>query len=729
MKHFSQHALAAAAALVCCTAGAVDTNLATGGFTGLSLTPNARILEWGQLGLVYDRQLPGAADPSGHNFLAGFGLLPSVELVGRLATNSIHDNCFTQGCGMRDLSASGKVGIGLDRANRFRIAAGITDVGGSVTFFRSAYGVLTYSRDTVEVSGGYARRSGSGTVTARSPLDGVFGSAAWQPLSWARGHVEYTDGNAWAGVRLFAPASWLPQGWAAHVGANARLTNATVTDRTWFSAGITIPLYKVPELRSATPAPLAAPAPAAVPSAPVVQTAPVVGAAPVPPQAPAASPAPAPVRSASDADLEALARDLQSRGLEDIWVGRLPDGSIAIRANNATYNWNAVDALGAALGATASSLGAQRTVYRLVLTQRQVPLVAVTGQADCLRQWIEQPASTCAGGELSTPGTLSMDAVQQGAAWVVRGLQPSWKTFRVQLSPVLRTAIGTEVGAFDYSAGVNVGFSQPLWAGATADWRIQGEVAHSDDFGPGGVFERRHVLQGTERLALTQTVQFPLSRWLGGANEAGTSPGGLSAVSAQGTIGRMGHHFDGVHGSLRWEPGQGRHRWTAQGGWFHNSKFGLVPGEPETATPLLLSYRYNLNTTRTYLEATGGRFMNNDAGLQLGMRQWFGDVAVQVYVRRTSFSNTNARSFAGLELSVPIGPRRDMQPSAFQVTGTPRFSHSIETQVNADAPGNPIVVGLGVLPPAPSIETVYNSDRASLVYFESNLGRIRDAAR
>jgi hypothetical protein len=429
----------------------------------------------------------------------------------------------------------------------------------------------------------------------------------------------------------------------------------------------------------------------------------------------------------SDAELETLARNLQSRGLEDIWVGRMPDASVAIRANNATYNWNTVDALGAALGATARSLGAQRAVYRLVLTQRQVPIVAVTGQADCLRQWIEQPASTCAGGELSTPGTLSLDALQDGASWVVRGLQPSWNTVRVQLTPVLRTNVGTEVGALDYSAGVNVGFSQPLWAGATADWRVQGEVAHSDDYGSGGVFERRRVLPGTERLAFTQTFQLPVNRWLRGANEAQVRNRGLASVAAQGTIGRIGHHFDGVYGALRWEPGQGGHRVTAQGGWFHNSKFGLVPGEPRNASPLLLSYRYDVTATRTYLEATAGRFMNNDDGVQLGMRQWFGDVAVQVFARRTKFSGTGARTIAGLELSVPIGPRRDMQPSGVQVTGTPRFSHAIETVVGSST--NPVVIGHGVLPPAPSIDAVYNSDRASLLYFEDNIVRLRDAAR
>jgi hypothetical protein len=603
--------------------------------------------------------------------------------------------------------------------------------------------VLTYADDSFEMSGGLAHRPSRRSALATSPLDGVFGSVAWQPLSWVRGHVEYTDRNAWAGIRLFAPSSWLPQGWSAHIGANARLTSSKVTDRTWFSAGVTIPLYKVPQLRSAAPTPQPAPAIVAQP-APAVIVQPIVppneARAPLPPAAatapvlsPAPSPAPAaaraPARPVTDAEMEALARDLQSRGLEDIWVGRMPDGSVAIRANNATYNWNTIDALGAALGSTARTLGNQPALYRLVLTQRQIPLVAVTGQAYCLRQWIEQPAGACAGGELTTPGTFSPDAMQEGATWIVRGLQPSWKTVRVQLTPALRTSLGTEVGAFDYSAGLNVGFSQPLWPGATADWRVQGELAHSDDYGPQGVFHPRRVLPGTERLALTQTVQFDVRKLFGPVSEAVLPRRGLTAFSAQGTVGRIGHHFDGVYGSVRWEPGDGRHRITAQGGLLHNSKFGLLPEEPHNATPLLLTYRYNVTATRTYLEATGGRFMNNDGGVQLGMRQWFGDVAVQVFLRRSRSSNRAGRTVAGLEFSIPIGPRRDMQPSGFQVTGTPRFSHTFQSTVKTGTNGNPLVFGEGTLPPAPSLDAVYNSDRASLVYFEDNLPRLRDAAR
>ena len=761
---------------------APTTTLTQAGYTGLGLTPNAHLIGWGRADITYDSQLPGVVrDPTGHNFVVGFGLLPNLEVAGRLATNDLNSNCFVEGCGARDLSASAKVGIGLDTAQRFRIAAGATDIGGAVTYFRTYYGVLTYNQGPLEASAGWAKRSGTGIAGSESPLHGPFAAAAWQPLPWVRGHIEYTDGNAWAGVRLFAPEKWLPEGWQAHAGANLRINDNDLTRRAWLTAGLSIPLYKVPDLRSSAPkAPLPTlageqlrqpsyearnlPAPSAAAAAPTPRPAAPPATAAVPPpvaQPPAATPdprpaaspataattAPAPAAPAAataaapttpraptalpDTKLHDLASALQAKGLEDISIGRMPDGSIAVRANNASYNWNSTDALGAALGAIAGTLGDTASGYRLILTQRQMPLVAVTGQTDCLRQWIASDSPACPGGQLSTPGTGALEALHQGAAWTVQGGQPSNRTLRVALSPVLRTNVGSEVGALDYSAGLNVGLQLPLWAGGSVEWRRDVALANSSDYEPQGVFGPRRIRNETERLALVQTVRLPLERWVAPGDDLQALRWGLAAVTAQATLGRVGGSFDGAHAALRWEPGEGRHRAGVQAGFFRNSRHdeGGVNVGPRNAKPLLADYRYSVLPTRTYLEARGGQFMNNDRGFQLGLRQWFSDVAVNAYYRRSRFSGDSTRQFIGLELSVPIGPRRDMAPAwHVHVTGTPRFTHGVETVVREPG-GNIVRTGFGALPPVPSLDATFNSDRAGLAYFEDNIRRIRDAAR
>lgn len=727
MAHPLTFAVAVSAALATSTGALAQETLAPAGFTGLTVTPNAHLLGWGRAAFGYDRALPGVVSaPAGHNYVLGFGLLPNLEIVGRLATRDMDSNCFTQGCGIRDLSASAKAGIGLDAANRFRVAAGVTDVGGAATNFRTYYGVLSFDEGPWQLNAGLARRSVSGTRANRSPLHGPFASAAWQPAPWVRGHVEYSDGNAWAGVRLFLPEGWLPEGWSAHAGVNARLTDTDLTRRSWLSAGVSIPLYKVPK---AAPAGREAPLP---PLAGAQQPLPAYEARTLPappPSAPAPAAAPAAAEPPAADTLLQLAEALRERGLEDISVGRMPDGSVAVRANNATYNWNTADAIGAALGTIARALAPSRTVYRLVLTQRQQPLAGVTGRADCLAEWIAAAPQSCTAGELSTPGTTALDGLHEGAEWLVQDLQPSWRTPRLGLSPVLRTTVGTEFGAIDYSAGASAALVQPLWAGASAEWRVQRELARSADFGVGGVFHNRRVVNGTDRLLLTQTARVPLER-LAAGDALAIRRWGLAAVTGQVSVGRAGGQFDGALGSLRWEPGEGAHRLTVQAGSFRNADFG-TPGAigPRRATPILADYRYNVSPTRTYLEATAGRFMYNDLGFQLGLRQWFSDVSVGLFYRRTRFENEAARQFAGIELTIPIGPRKDMNPRLLQVTGTPRFGHSVTTVIRDPASQNPVTFGYGVLPPTPSLEATFNSDRAGLRYFEDNVRRIRDAAR
>jgi hypothetical protein len=744
----SIHHLSAAALLtIACAAaeGQVSSTLTQAGYTGLEITPSAHLIDWGRTDLTYDNQLPGVvANPSGRNYVLGFGILPNLEFSARLATNTLHTNCITANCGIRDLSGSGKLGIGLDAGHHWSAAFGATDVGGAATNFRTYYGVLTLDRGPFQASAGVARRRVASATGPRSPLSGAFAAAAWQPLPWIRGQIEYADRNAWAGVRLFAPPSWLPAGWSAYIGSNHRLNSSNLSRPAWITAGLSIPLYKVPSLPAGERGPdfrnasAAEPpsigtavrdlngAPASISSAPagsVPGTS--VPTALRPSIAEPSKPAPP-----TDADLQALGSQLEAEGLEDIWVGRLADGSVAVRGDNAVYNWNSADALGAALGAVARTLGGTKAPYRLVLTQRQVPLVAVTGQSDCLRQWIRDANAPCAAGELSTPGGGALEPLLAGADWVVVRRRASSRTLHVSISPVLRNAIGTEFGALDYSAGVNVGLRLPLWSGASAEWRRDFPVASSASYEPNQPFDPWRVRSLTERFALTQTVRVPLEHWLGRGDDAKAMRWGLTAVTAQATVGRVGNAMDGADGQLRWEPGEGRHRLAADVGYFRNALHNTIDSRfgPRYARPLLASYRYNFVPTRTYVEATGGQFLYNDRGIQFGVRQWFADVAVSAYYRRTRSQGAPVRQFIGFEVSIPIGPRRDVAVGRHvTVGGTPRFRQGNETVVRS--PVNFYLPGYGLTTPAPSLDEEFNSDRSGLDYFQDNIPRIRDAAK
>jgi hypothetical protein len=89
-------AIAVAVAVAALPARAVDNTMTSAGYTGLGITPNAHLLGWGRAEAAYESQVAGNVRRlGGHNAVLGFGLLPNLEIAGRLATNTIHDSCFS----------------------------------------------------------------------------------------------------------------------------------------------------------------------------------------------------------------------------------------------------------------------------------------------------------------------------------------------------------------------------------------------------------------------------------------------------------------------------------------------------------------------------------------------------------------------------------------------------------------------------------------------------------
>ncbi|RYY83643.1 MAG: hypothetical protein EOO24_38690, partial [Comamonadaceae bacterium] len=430
-----------------------------------------------------------------------------------------------------------------------------------------------------------------------------------------------------------------------------------------------------------------------------------------------AKPAPPPV---TDDQLIALGEALRAKGFEDIAVGRTPDGAVAVRVNNATYNTNTADGLGVALGVIARSLADQRAGYRLVLMQRQLDIVGVTGQADCLAQWIALGPPRCTAGQLYTPGMTALGSLLADARWVVEGRAPSWKTPRVILQPVLRSAVATEYGVFDSSLALRAMLQQPLWPGAWAEVAGNTPLHDSDDYKRGQVFGQSRYVSQTDRYMVHQMFRLPAERLFGQSNAETAALWGANALTGHVAAGRIDANYRGAYGEVRWEPGEGRHRLHAEAGRFERIQVydANLPVHSRTA---LASYRYAYTPTRTYGEITAGQFLYNDRGVRFGIKQWFDDVAITLYVRRTKFEwAAESRTSAGIELSIPLTPRKDMSPTyPVQVTGNPRWSYGIETVVRENA--NVLSTSQGVGANVSTLDRTFNFDRSGLTYFEDNM--------
>ena len=241
----------------------------------------------------------------------------------------------------------------------------MTDIGGAVTNFRTYYGVLTYNDGPVEVSAGFAKRSGRAelalalgwslcgrSVDARAVDPWPARVQRWRSLG--RRTPVRTQGVGTRGMDRVCGRQPAPDGHApdaevvVHSGNLDSLVQGAGPARQPCQ-GTAALAFRHPTARPG----LRGPHPCAGGHSRNGVT------------APAAAPVPVPV-AATPEQLDAVAAELQAKGLEDIWVGVMPDGSVALRANNASYNWNSADAVGAALGAIARTLGDSPIAYRLV---------------------------------------------------------------------------------------------------------------------------------------------------------------------------------------------------------------------------------------------------------------------------------------------------------------------------------------------------------------------------
>ena len=229
-------------------ASAAFDTLSPLGFTGGTVTPTARTLPLGTMGVRYDRQVPGAALTTGNNYVIGFGLLPYVEATGRIAANDLHCNLYlpvgrglADSCerrdGLRDLSMSFKLAVPLDEHERFSVALGATDVGGAATNFRSYYGVLGWRQGPFEASAGIGRSDAGGAL-----LSGPFGRLAVQVLPSLQLSAERIPDGSWVSARAFAPTAWLPERWHVFAEANRRIGESRATESSWLALGLSIPL-------------------------------------------------------------------------------------------------------------------------------------------------------------------------------------------------------------------------------------------------------------------------------------------------------------------------------------------------------------------------------------------------------------------------------------------------------------------------------------------------------
>lgn len=671
--------------------------LAPTGYTSAINSPTADVLPWGGAGLSLANSNPERArkrsDGSFGSVNAGFGLLPGLELVGRLAYEGDLDcNLYFKPCagGQRDLSVSAKYQLPIELPLDTRLAVGFTDYGGAATNYRSYYGVATSTWGPLDLSLGYGRPK-----SASALLDGGFGSVVLRLDDHWAAALEHDSREARLGLNYVRP---LTRDLALRVGASRKLTDSTGQQAWQMNAALNWVMGQTPEPFLPRRSPLAtqsyyagtetvaspwSSAPVAAPA--VTDTAVASQTAPLPQPAQQSALPPAPLTA------EGLAQALQASGFAQISVRHSPAhaGQPAlwqVRAESRRWRQSQIDALGAALATWLKPVGATAAdELLLTLTYQREPVLHAYTNATCLDGWL-QGWTRCAG----MAGLEEADGQPGRALWLSRNgewpaalqarLQsrresanpesaqqalvdggPAWLP-QFEIGPGLRTAVGTELGLFDYSLALELGTEVNLAPGLFWQGVLSAPMLHSNDFKDGQAFAGYRP----QELGFDSSL---LSYWK-------ALPHGVAAQASAGYVDRSyrGGMVEGL-----WMTEDGRWRLSGQTGRFEHEQTAA------RQTPLLASARWSLVPGAWQLEATAGRFLGGDQGYTLASQHWFGDTMVRLGYRDSQGDAGTAmaarRKFVGFTISLPLGPKAAQELGPVSVRGTDRFAWGLQTKV------------------------------------------------
>lgn len=656
----------------------------TQGSTGGLVIPSAEVRTEGDLALTVggyqEPQLGSYATQQ--NFSLGLGLLPNVELYGRL-TNYVNEVPGALDSGLRDLSANIKVKLPdfWERGPKFAI--GINDLSGGAVNFKSDYVVATQNWQSWSVSAGYAQ----GKATSRQVFDGAFGGITWRVpgtgLSVLAEHdgLQKHIGARWQSAPIAAWGNLQVMG-TVQRAIDAKTLAGANADSTKMAFTLLIPFGRQQQHRERV-----RPAPVAV--APVVVQEPV--AAGVVAQDP------------SELAFAKLSGTLSKLGLERVRVGQRDHvlGKMwVVEYENHRYAHNESDAIGLVLGWAAKLAPASVQRVQAITLKNGLPMVETSVGAAAYRDFLVGGSASQVVDSLVVdlnPGAR-LDQVQ----WL-DGKPGDASRVRIEVKPDLKYTLGTEVGLFDYALAANLQATVPLWRGAKFSANYVAPIAHSRNVNDGGAFSNLRQTTGLKSVSVGQTY------WFG------------SHLLAHLDVGRFQYDVNGAQlQALGFIPNSGD-TVRLRGAAYDRAPGGIAGQERGMG---VISYRHQWSPS-TWLEAGAQRYSDGSSGPTVEWTRWFGDFSAQVYYRQGGSTR-----FAGMQLSFPLTPRRGMKPSTWFVTGPSQYAQSLRTFLtDSNQPAN--LVWPGAVQDL-KLETnmdvdLLNGGRLNQKYLETQLTRMREA--
>ena len=632
------------------------------------------------MGLSDAREPQYGPQPRHLNMVLGVGLLPGLEIVGRLAEHSKRIEGYGVS-GISDLSVNVKYGLTLGRPeDGLRVAVGAQDVGGETGNFRSYYAVATQPWRQWEATLGLGYSTARAPLAgSKAPLDGLFGGLTWRPQGAALARLpgaltlaaEYDGRQALAGARWASPALPALANGQVTLGLHHTLANGSAMPAaTSWTVGLSLP-FGENERRLAAQQVGAERTAALLPAAP------------------------APAAQSPSALLGDVKTRLVALGLEQVRVGRLADGGWAVTYQNRRFGRNETDALGLATGVAAQAAPAGVTRLVVVALKQGLPVLTLRTEAPAWRDFLRTGATS---NFLDVTRVLRGDALESGVDWLSD--RPSEGTrVQLQVSPEVAFTVGTELGMADYSLAGRVVATVPLWSGAQVVAMAQQIMHASRQAQPGLGFSALRQAEGLQTLAVQHTF------WLGRRAVLGLTAGRLENAN-------VGAEAE-AHLFLA-----GRDDVVRLRGRLADVSGGAADISEATGSAI---YRW-VGSPNLWAELGLQRYTDGTAGPSMAVTRWWGDVGTHLFYRRGG-----SKQFVGIEVSFPLTPRATPVQHTVHVEGAPTYKLGVRTMVaNAANLVQPRVVR--ELRMAWDLESqVLNAGRLGPEYVLSQLPRMRQS--
>ena len=673
------------------------------GFTGVFNTPNAGVINYGNFDFSYSDNYydQGIFRNKNNGFEIatdlkfGIGLLPGLEIIGRLGTSKWHCNHYLDDkCSFRDLSGSLKYQIPFIPKDWFELAIGGQDVGGSVVKSEAYYGVAskTFNFDelgNVRVNVGY-----STSDNALNYMNGGFGSVEYQPFELMQVAAEYDANAVNVGVKFFAPKKWLPTGWRVSAGAQLYSTESEHNEKSnWFSFDINIPLGTTKprpssqtianrEIKLATVSknkalniqPLSPKEPELVVNGNLADELPQKQLSGNTNTRQASSHHNNKINIGS---IEKFAKYVTDFGFESVSIGlNQAENGLIVEFENNLYNRNEDDAIN-----VMARLISQKLPINTELNLLNYGLVVQTVNLD----FTENSVLDIKSNKVNNSKNYLLNLLPgNNDKWLVNNAASAYFTPRITLAPALSSLVGTEYGAFDYQVIASVNPQMSLWPGAVVDIRYMSDtILASDDFEDSKYIKRRFsIIKGIDRRLIHQTFSLPLN------------------VFTQFSFGRIYGNADGILNETRYATDNGNHRFSLLVGDFEDKQVGNIA--QVSHQPKLAKYRFRYRPLNWDIEVTAGEYWKGDKGFTLKSSHWFGNAQINLQYNRTKFDEIDGgeeEDFFAIGFSIPLNFGKSMNSKyGFQIKGIEQWNYSVQTSLTDKNTGNQIKTGFGIEP-------------------------------